>query len=157
MPLNIDFQQICLHLLNFAILFTGLYLILYKPVKDFMNKRQEHYKDMEKKADDNKAEAEELKKSYEEKLASVDEEISAKKRSADAEVSSLRKEQIEKAEAEAEKIVKDAKDKAKRESDRIIHEADKEAKNIVADAAEQLVKGSLSDNYDAFLKATHKE
>ena len=71
MPLNIDFQQICLHLLNFAILFTGLYLILYKPVKDFMNKRQEHYKDMEKKADDNKAEAEELKKSYEERIKVV--------------------------------------------------------------------------------------
>ena len=32
-PLNIDFQQILLHLLNFAILGGGLYLLLYKPVK----------------------------------------------------------------------------------------------------------------------------
>ena len=32
MPLNIDWQQILLHLLNFAILFAGLWLLLYKPV-----------------------------------------------------------------------------------------------------------------------------
>ena len=35
-PLNIDWQQILLHLLNFAILAGGLYLLLFKPVKAFM-------------------------------------------------------------------------------------------------------------------------
>lgn len=37
-PLNIDWQQILLHLLNFMILFGILYFFLYKPVKDFMEK-----------------------------------------------------------------------------------------------------------------------
>ena len=40
MPLNIDWQQILLHLLNFLILATGLTLLLYKPVKRFMKKRE---------------------------------------------------------------------------------------------------------------------
>ena len=42
-PLNIDWQQILLHLLNFAILAGGLYLLLYKPVKAFMTKREGWY------------------------------------------------------------------------------------------------------------------
>ena len=41
MPLNIDWQQILLHLLNFAILAFGLYFLLYKPVKAFREKREE--------------------------------------------------------------------------------------------------------------------
>ena len=32
-PLNVDWQQILLHLFNFIILFGGLWLLLYKPVK----------------------------------------------------------------------------------------------------------------------------
>ena len=35
-PLNINLQQILLHLFNFAILGFGLYFLLYKPVKDLM-------------------------------------------------------------------------------------------------------------------------
>ena len=37
LPLNIDFQQIALHLLNFVILAGGLYLLLYNPLKNFMS------------------------------------------------------------------------------------------------------------------------
>ena len=50
LPLNIDFQQILLHLFNFAILGFGLYILLYKPVKDFLEKRQEHYEAMDAEA-----------------------------------------------------------------------------------------------------------
>ena len=37
-PLNIDWQQILLHLLNFVILAGGLYLLLYKPVVTALRK-----------------------------------------------------------------------------------------------------------------------
>ena len=43
---DIDWQQILLHLFNFTILFGALYILLYKPVKDFMAKREEYYSDM---------------------------------------------------------------------------------------------------------------
>ena len=42
-PLNIDWQQILLHLFNFAILAGGLYLLLYRPVKQFMEQREAAY------------------------------------------------------------------------------------------------------------------
>ena len=49
-PLNIDWQQILLHLLNFVILAGGLYLLLYKPVKAFMDKRTAYYRDQDAQA-----------------------------------------------------------------------------------------------------------
>ena len=50
-PLNIDWQQILLHLLNFVILAGGLYLLLYKPVKTFLDKRQKYYLEQDAKAE----------------------------------------------------------------------------------------------------------
>ena len=51
-PLNIDWQQILLHLFNFTILFGALYILLYKPVRDFMAKRTAYYADMDARAED---------------------------------------------------------------------------------------------------------
>ena len=42
-PLNIDWQQILLHMFNLIILTGGLYFLLYQPVTAFMKKRQEYY------------------------------------------------------------------------------------------------------------------
>ena len=64
MPLNIDIQQILLHLLNFTLLFAGLYFLLYKPVKNFMKKREQHYMDMQKSADEMLEHAQQAKKEY---------------------------------------------------------------------------------------------
>ncbi|MBR4439107.1 MAG: hypothetical protein IKS88_00720, partial [Clostridia bacterium] len=51
LPLNIDLQQILLHMLNFVILFGGLYFILYKPVKKFMDSRASRYAEKEAEAE----------------------------------------------------------------------------------------------------------
>ena len=60
-PLNIDWQQILLHVLNFVILFGGLYFLLYKPVKNFMAKREAHYAEMAQKAQSELDSAEKIK------------------------------------------------------------------------------------------------
>ena len=46
-PLNIDWQQIVLHLMNFAILAGGLYFLLYNPVNKFMANRGDYYEYMD--------------------------------------------------------------------------------------------------------------
>ena len=63
-PLNIDWQQILLHLFNFAILAGGLYLLLYRPVKDFMKKREEHYQSMDEAAERARADAAQLQEQW---------------------------------------------------------------------------------------------
>ena len=74
-PLNVDWQQILLHWMNLAILTGGLYFLLYKPVKRFMEKREAYYRDLEEQAAGKLREAEELKASYQAKLDGAEEEI----------------------------------------------------------------------------------
>ncbi|MBQ2083157.1 MAG: hypothetical protein II468_05945, partial [Lachnospiraceae bacterium] len=71
-PLNINLQQILLHLFNFLLLFGGLYLLLYKPVKDFMDKRQGKIRELIEESEKMHSEAEEKKAEYEEKIAEFD-------------------------------------------------------------------------------------
>ena len=75
MPLNIDWQQILLHALNFVILVGGLYFLLFNPVKKFMAKREEYCRGMEEKAEQTLREAEQLKADYASQLETADAEI----------------------------------------------------------------------------------
>ena len=84
MPLNIDWQQILLHLLNFLILFAGLYFILYKPVKKFMKKRADGYAEQESRTKEALEDAERSRDAYSAKLAEADAEIAALKKQAEA-------------------------------------------------------------------------
>ena len=79
LPLNINFTQIFLHLLNFLILFAILYFLLYKPVKNFMAKREHTYRDMDDEARDNLKATEEAKAQYEAKMSEAEAEISQMK------------------------------------------------------------------------------
>ena len=103
-PLNIDWQQILLHLFNFTILFGALYILLYKPVKNFMEHREEVYR---KEAEETAANLEQSAKSkaeYEEKLAGAETEIAELKAKSGAEAQEHYDRQVKAAKEEAEKI-----------------------------------------------------
>ncbi len=57
MPLNIDWQQILLHMFNFVILFAVLYFLLYQPIKSFMEKRIKYYETREREIEEKLLEA----------------------------------------------------------------------------------------------------
>ena len=151
-PLNIDWQQILLHLFNFVLLFAILYFLLYKPVKQFMDKRIEYYNKMDGDAKAKLEDAEKAKAAYLQKLASAEEEISAEKeksRKELEEVSVLKKKQ---AEQEAAKIIKDARQCLEREHAQMLRDAQNEISDMVTNAAEKLViNASTSQVYDQFL------
>ena len=81
-PLNIDWQQILLHIFNLLILVGGLYLLLYKPVKDFMEKRRSYYAGMDAAAKAEKAAVEEEKQQYAKRLEAAEAEIDEMKKAA---------------------------------------------------------------------------
>ena len=87
-PLNIDWQQILLHLLNFVILAGGLYLLLYKPVKTFMEKRQQYYQEQDAKAAKTLADAEktmaEVRQQLKMPTPTLRQKLAAAQKSADA-------------------------------------------------------------------------
>ena len=157
MPLNIDIQQILLHLLNFTLLFAGLYFLLYKPVKNFMKKREQHYMDMQKSADEMLEHAQQAKKEYDGKLAEADKEIAGKKKAAAEELEQMRRAREKDAEDQARKIVEDAKDEAKAMRQQIVDGARKEITEMVEEAAEKiLLSEDVSTTYDAFLDAAER-
>lgn len=153
MPLNIDVQQICLHLFNFTVLLAILYFLLYQPVKDFMEKRAAHYADMERQAQDALDRAREAQLACEERLAQADEEI--RRRGAEAQQASAQSAEarLSQARAEAERILDRARTEAEAERRRVTGEARREVSDMVMAAVEKLVLADTAAAYDQFLTA----
>ena len=154
LPLNIDWQQILLHLFNFTILFGALYILLYKPVKDFISRRTAYYAEMDSKAEDALKEAESSRDAYDEKIKAFDDEVRAERAKVGQEMAALRDKELAQAKADAEKIVSDARTEANREKEEIIASAQKEITEMVTGAMEKLtLEQSASDAFDQFLDA----
>ena len=102
MPLNIDWQQILLHWLNLAILTGGLYFLLYKPVKEFMTKREAHYRSLDEAASASLAAAERIKAECQNKLEEADEEIRRERAKAQQSIQQSTEDQLAQAREQAQ-------------------------------------------------------
>lgn len=156
-PLNIDWQQILLHLFNFAILAFGLYFILYKPVKQFMDTRTEYYKTIDEEAKEHLQQAENSKNEYAEKLRTVDAEIEQKRQKAQQSITNETERSLLSAKKEAAKIISDAYIKAENERNKLLDNAQSEISEMVTSATEKLVlKSSTAESYEQFLAAVER-
>lgn len=150
-PLNIDWQQILLHLFNFAILAGGLYLLLYRPVKQFMEQRQAYYQNIHQEAQQVKEQADQMKAEYQEKMSQVEKTIAQRQADAEQELEQLRSQQVADAKQEAEEILAKAQENAQREKAEMISKASKELVDIAVTAAEKIALGADGDPYEQFL------
>lgn len=151
LPLNIDVRQILLHMLNFAILFGGMYFILYNPVKKFMNARSEKYKADSEKAEKLMADAKAAKDEYEKKLSEAESEIEKMQAAARAELEKEAEANRNAAKQRAEEIIACAEDEAEAKRAEIVESAKREICDMAAAAAEKIVYKNPSDAYDGFL------
>ena len=156
-PLNIDWQQILLHFFNFSILVGGLYLLLFKPVKSFMAKREKHYADMESAAAAREKDTEELKAEMAKREAAFDTELEEKRAAAAKEAEAFAQQQRDAAKVQADKILSDAKAAAENERQKIVAEANREAVAIAEEAMEKLLAKETSRAYDSFVNAAEEE
>ena len=157
LPLNIDWQQILLHMFNLIILGFGLYYILYKPIKAFMDKREAYYKDLDDSANKKNEDADKLLKEYQDKLAKADEEIKDKKNIAMKELDDKVNSELNKAKEDAKRIVEDAKAQGQKKHDELVESANKDICDLAIKATSKLVDKTLDDSYDEFLLAIKKE
>jgi len=155
MPLNIDVQQIFLHLFNFAILMGGLYFLLYSPVKKFMDNREKQYEDMDRQAREKNEKADELIKEYEAKLLKADEDIAAKKAEAEKKLKASIDEKIQVSKEEADRIIREAHDQAVSEHDKMIKNAREEMVDLAVEMTEKVMLSS-EDPYEHFLDVAEK-
>ena len=150
MPLNINFQQILLHALNFVILAVGLYVLLYGPVVKFMDKRRAYFADMEKDALEKRKKLENVNVEIQKLHAEAMEKIDAEARlSADH------------AKAEAAEIIANAQRQAQAEKEKALRSTRREIAGMVADAAEKLMitKGTPENDsalYDRFIDSAEE-
>ena len=139
-PLNIDWQQILLHLLNFAILAGGLYLLLYKPVKAFLAKREDWYRQQADAAEETRREAEALKADAQ---ARTDAGEDARRIREDAQT-------------QAEKLLSDARAQAESDRRKLMEASQRQVKELVSAAAEKLLLSSDSEAFDRFLAESER-
>lgn len=156
-PLNIDWQQILLHLFNFLILFGGLYLLLYRPVKAFMDKRTAYYADMDAEAKRKLADAERQEKQYRDHLANVENEADALKKQAMESARQAAAEQLRQAKEERRAILDRAQREAAQEKARVLAEAGTEIDALVAETVDKLLPPSGKAPLDDFLDRVEKE
>ncbi len=149
-PLNVDWQQILLHLFNFVILAGGLWLLLYKPVKNFMAKREAYYKDMDKAAADKLAAAEAEQQKYSGLIAKAQDEAAEIRKKAVADADAAAKAHIADAEQEKQRILDDARRSAQAEKNKALQEANAQIEDIVSAAVDKLLVpvGSSYDSLD---------
>ena len=154
MPLNIDLQQILLHWMNLAILTGGLYFLLFKPVKAFMAKREEYYRELDKQAADKLAQAEALKAGCQAQLDRADEEIRQERLKSEQAAQQSAREQLALAEEQARHIVAKAHAEAEQVKERALRESQKEMRELAAKAARKLAAQPGEDFFDQFLDLT---
>ena len=151
LPLNIDWQQILLHALNLVILVGGLYALLFKPVKKFMDQRAEKYQKMKADAENTQAQAETLKAELDERMKRADAEAQSYRQEVMAKAEKEAAATLDSAKAEVEKIIADAREKAANEEKQIVQNAQDEIIRLTVEATQKLMDYKLSDVYDQFL------
>ena len=151
-PLNIDWQQILLHFFNFSILVGGLYLLLFKPVKNFMEKRTKHYADMESAAQEREKNTADLEEAMRQREAAFDTELEEKRAAAAQEAEAFAQQQ-----RAAAKILAAARENAENDRKKIVAEANREAVSIAEDAMEKLLAAQTARAYDSFVNAAEGE
>ena len=149
MPLNIDWQQILLHWMNLAILTGGLYILLYKPVKGFIAKREEHYRQLYEQAAQKQAEAERVHAEYQAKLDGADEEIHQARAKAQQAIQQSTEDQLAQAKEQARQIVAHAQTEAEQSRERVLRESQRELRKLAAQATKKLA--FQADPFDQFL------
>ena len=144
LPLNINFQQILLHMLNLVLLFGGLYLILYKPVKKFMDERAAKYRELDDAANNKLTEAEEALGKAQAKLDGAEAEISENRAKARLEAEKEAESIIEEAKKTKKKMLADAEEAALHEKNRMIKDAREEIAELAVKAAEKVLSEKTS-------------
>lgn len=138
-PLNIDFQQVLLHLMNFLILAAGLTFLLFRPVKKFMNEREKQYADREKAVTDREKLAADAEREYTDRLEAADAEIREKRSEEAKRLQAEAEAHMEETNVKARRIIEDAKKEAEAQRDKILRSTKQEIAGLVVEAAERLM------------------
>ena len=161
MPLNIDFTQVLLHMLNFVILAGALGFLLFKPITKFMADRQKYFEDLAKENEEAAKTNADMKAEYEQKLEEAKAEIADMHRNAEKEAAETAKEYIDSAHQKANAIIAAAETEAEKRKESILDSAQAEISELVLSATQKLLSDTVTPErnsalYDEFIRRTGK-
>ena len=122
---------------------------MYKPVKQFMAKREAHYRELDEQAQDKLAQADRIHTEYREKLEGAEEEIRQERARAQQAAAQSAQEQLDQAQAQAKQLVARAQAEAERARDQALRDSQQELRRLAEEATRRLAL--RQDPFDQFL------
>lgn len=139
-------MDLFLNLLNIALLFIIIRILVYKPVKKFLDQRTDKVNTAGDEAAARKAEAEKLKLEYENLLADIDVKsrqiISESKKKASEEASAI----IAEAKKESDVIFEESKIKIEKEREVSLKAMKKEVASLAVDITKKLLAREINED-----------
>ena len=155
-PLNIDVHQILLHMLNFVILAGGLYLLLYGPVKQFIETRKNSYLQREEEFQRAEAAAKEAEAACLKRIEDMDRELEEEHSRRVQETEKTVAQMLENAKRQADEILSAAEAQAKKKRKAAEQELEHELVSLAENAMEKLMQESDSNLMDDFLQEAER-
>lgn len=145
LPIGLDLGNILWHLLNFVILLVGIRFLLYKPIKNFISKREKEYKDIQENNRMLKEQSKAEKLKYEELVNDAESQI-AKIAEETAEITKKNAAVIlEQARAEAKAIVEQAKAEAEQQLQKVMPEIKERSSELAIAISEKILSRKITE------------
>ncbi len=143
--MEIDFAQMIFAITNFIILMIAMYFLMYKPLKQTMDKRQDKIKGEIETAEQLKADADQMKAEITAELAksreTAQEIITRAEKTAEVQKDEI----VLAARTEAQKMIDKAHAEIREEKEKVLGEIRDEAATLAMLAASKLIERSLND------------
>nr|MDD6336270.1 F0F1 ATP synthase subunit B [bacterium] len=137
--------DILIHIINIVVLYLLLRMLVYKPVKKFMDARTQRIERQLQDAADAKAQADTLRQSYDARMAQADQEAQARLREGSQRAGEAAQAILDDANAKAADIIQSAKQRAQQEKQAAIAELQPQIASMAVSIAGQILQREVKE------------
>ena len=150
--ISVNIWQILISLINLLIIYRILKKFLFKPVQKVMNERQAQVDRIYGDANQSKAQAEQMKQEYEQKLASAREEADGLVKNAVQTAQKRSDQMVSEASAQASRIKQKADEEIAQQRKKMLQDVRDEISDLAVEIASKVVEREISPrDYDGFV------
>lgn len=149
--IGVNFWTMIFAWINILILYLFLRKILFKPVKNMIDKRQEEIDTMYHDADESRTEANKMKDEYEQKIGQADEECEALLKKATRKAQLKEEEILREADLKAARTLERAQEQVALEKARAINDVKDEVSGMAIDIAAAVIERDVKESEHAAL------
>ena len=150
--ISVNIWQILISLINLLIIYRILKKFLFKPVQKVMNERQAQVDRIYGDANQTRAQAEQMKQEYEQRLASAREEADGLVKNAVQTAQKRSDQMVSEASAQASRIKQKADEEIAQQKKKMLQDVRDEISDLAVEIASKVVEREISPrDYDGFV------